>query len=390
MPQVGTLVSGNVRTDQVLAAKVPVNMDRHIHLQETSKYLFEYIVRSIRKSKAETNMRCDFLEQRPHPLTVVGTAIEAAGQTVIAVDNGTYVKADQLLYNTRTNEMYLVASISSNNVTIVNHAAGTGGVTFATAVGDIMLILPEAHAEGEAIPAAYSQQPVEVQTYLMQSDSVRGNTDIQRRTAEYGMKQLLVDRKLKWIEYKRGKDLLMYLGKNVRETTSGDGRRHTSRGMREYITTNKEDFSTVGGGLSLQTVAELIRRTTAYSASSDVKVGVCGQNAWAQISAMPNTAIRTTVSEEQWGKRLKTLITGHGNLAVGYDPILKQENGLQDIFVIFDPAHICHAHLQGEPERLILNVEDNTDIHNQVDVITGTFGLLLMLEELHAWGYGIN
>jgi hypothetical protein len=133
-----------------------------------------------------------------------------------------------------------------------------------------------------------------------------------------------------------------------------------------------------------------MRRTKNHSASSDTKVGICGQNSWEAISAMPASAIRTTVGETEWGKKLKSLVTPYGNLAIGYDNMLEGSYGMDDIFVILDPAHIQRLQLKGAETRLLLNVEANDDIHNQKDEITGTDGLAVGLEELHAWGYGIS
>jgi hypothetical protein len=132
-----------------------------------------------------------------------------------------------------------------------------------------------------------------------------------------------------------------------------------------------------------------MRLTKYKTASSETKIGICGQNAWASISALPNTAIRTTVNETSWGKRLKTLVTPHGNLGIGYDPMLVAEHGLEGFFYILDPAQIQKCYLRGLPERLVLNVNNTRDIHNVEDAATGTVGLVVHLEELSAMGFGV-
>ena len=391
-----TIHETQIRSDQVLSNKVPVFMDDYIHFSDNSKYLFEYLTRQFNKGEEVTNMRVDFMEMRPFPFTMTVTAAADAAATTIYVDHPEYAHLDQLIYNPRTDEFYLLqeaygGATAAGRLTVVNQQAGTGGITNACVTGDILIIGPESHAEGEAVPAAYSSEPTALYTYLMQSDRTRKNTDINRRQGEYGEKQLLIDRKMFWIEYKRAKNIMFYIGKQVRDVTSASGpRRHTMRGLREWLSTNKINYGAVPGNLTLASVGELLRRTKYHSASSDTKVGICGQNAWASISAMPAAAIRTTVGETEWGKRLTLLVTPHGNLGIGYDCMLSAENGLADIFTILDPAHIYHLNLVGEKERLLLNTNDALDIHNEIDAITGTFGLKVALEELHAWGYGIN
>jgi len=390
------IVNNQILTGDVLGAKIPVFMDDHIHFADSDKYLFEYLTRQFNKSEEVTNMKVEFMEMRPFPLTMTVTAPAAAATTEIPVDHPEYAHLDQLIYNTRTDEFYLLqeaygGATAAGSLTVVNQQAGTGGITNAVQPGDILIIGPEAHAEGEALPAAYSTKPVALFTYLMQSDRTRKNSDLAKRQGEYGMKQLLIDRKMFWIEYKRAKNLMFYIGKQVRDTTSAGGpRRHTMRGLREWITTNRINYNAVPGNMTLASVGELMRRTKGHSASSATKVGIAGQNAYASISALPIQSIRTTVSETEWGKRLSTLVTPHGNLAIGYDQMLTAENGLDDVFCILDPAHIYHLNLVGEKERLLLNINNALDIHNDVDAITGTYGLKVALEELHAWGYGIH
>lgn len=392
------VVAGKTLTTSILAAKVPVNMDNHIHELETSKYLFEYLLRQIKPSMVEDNMSVVFMEDRPYPLVMTCTAISAAAATLVTCDNPTYAHHDELIYNTRTKEIYLInettpftgGTVDSTGITVLDALDGTGGIRTATAVGDILIRLPEAHAEGEAIPEAFSNQPTSVTTYIMQSDRVNQNTDIQKGTKEYGTAQIMLNRKKAWIEYKRAKDLIFYVGEHFREVVSASGpRRHGMRGLENWITANKIDFTTVGGGLTIASLGELMRKTMDYTASSSTKIGILGQNAWAHVSALPASAIRTTVSETSWGKRLNTLVTAHGNQSIGYDPQLKATNGLQDRFYLLDPGHMSHMHFNGEPERLLVDVGTRADIHNDTDVITGTFGLCVYLPELHAMGFGI-
>jgi hypothetical protein len=260
----------------------------------------------------------------------------------------------------------------------------------ATAIGDILHIGPEAHAEGEAIPAAYSGQPVERFTYLFQHTKRRANTDIQRLTREYGTKQLVTDRKLFWIEEMRALAMLLYTGKQGREVASASGpRRHQMSGLMEQITTNVIDFKKVPGAMTLASVGEVMRVTMNHSASSTTKVGVAGQNAWAGISALPAAAIRTTVNETSWGKKLNTLITPFGTLSIKYDPMLSAEYGMADKFFVLDPGHIRRLELTGDKTRLILNIENKDDLCNQVDAIKGTDGIAVGLEELHAYAENI-
>lgn len=384
-----TLVNGTVRTDLVLAAKVPVFMREQIDVLDAERAFFEYLSRQFNKSKGIENMKYNFLEMRSEQSIMTCDEVTAAADTEVHVDHPEYAHTDQLIYNTRTKEFYLMNEViggvaTSGTITVLG-LSGSGGIVTATAVSDILQIGPEAHAEGEAIPAAYSHTPTERFTYLFQHDKQRKNTDIQRLTKEYGPNQLILDRKQFWVDEMRALAMLLYTGQQSREVASASGpRRHAMSGIMEQITTNVIDFDDVPGAMTLASIGEILRLTMNHSASSSTKVGVCGQNAWVGISALPAAAIRTTVTETAWGKKLNTLITPFGTLSIGYDNMLSAEYGMDDKFFVLDPSYVERLYLTGAETHLLLNIQASNDIHNQVDVITGTDGIRLGLEELHA------
>ena len=389
-----TIVTGSLRSDQLLAAKVKVMMRDKIDMLDSERFIFEYLSRQFRGMVNSTNTKYEFIEQRLTPLVATITAINAGAATVLTLDHPEYIHTDQLLYNTRTGEWYIADAdgVSGANLSVLNQQTGadTAPVT-ATAVGDIIQIGPESHAEGDALPGAFAVQPTNLFTYIFQHDRTRGNTDIQKATGEYGEKQLLIDRKLFWVEEMRALNMQLYIAEQTREIVSiAPRRRHSMQGLRNWISTNYVDFNAVVGNLTLASVGELMRRTMSHGASSATKVGIAGQNSISAISAMPVNAIRTTVSETAWGKNLKTLVTPYGNLSFGYDQMLSAEYGMADIFAILDPAYIERLQISGLETHLLLNVQDSVDIHNQTDVITGTDGLRVGLEELHAWGFNIK
>ena len=384
-----TIVNGNLRTDQVLPAKVPVNMRDTIDVLDAQKAFFEYLSRQFNGVRGIDSMKYEFMEMRSYPFLMTVTAVNAAAASIVTVDHPEYAHRDQMIYNTRTQEWYLmnedVGGVGTGGSITVLNQSGAAGITSATAVGDVLQIGPEAHAEGEAIPPAYSNQPTGRFTYLFQHDRTRGNTDIQQKSKEYGTPQLVLDRKQFWIDEMRKLAMLLYTGKQMREVISASGpRRHEMSGLTEQITTNVIDFQSVPGALTLASMGEVLRLTMQHSASSSTKVVVLGQNAIAAVSALPSTAIRTTVNETSWGKELKTLVTPFGTMSIGYDPLLSSLYGMADKLFVLDPSYIERLFLTGLPTHLILNVQANNDIHNQIDVITGTDGIRVGLEELHA------
>lgn len=395
MPIAPDTLTGTLRSDLVASQKIPVYMDDYIAFEDESAYRFESLARRLNGSQEVENTKVEFMEMGLYPNVMEVTEAAASG-TTISVDHPEYAHQDQLIYNTRTNEIYLMNEATggitaAGKITVVNHS-GSGNFTTACVVGDKLIILPEAHAEGEAVPSGWSSKPRFLYTYVQQSDMSCGPyTDIAKAQKEYGEKQLLINRKQKWIEWKRAVNLIMYLGQAMRDATSASGlRRHTMRGLRSWISSNRVDFSLVPGGFGLSAVGELMRKTSLIGASSNSKVGIAGQNAWVSLSALPNNAIRATQDETSWGWKVNRLVTPFGNLALEYDPTLSEMNGLGDVMCILDMAAIQLVHLTGLRERMYLDVTDARDIHNMEDLISGTFGLKVKLQERCAWGYGIN
>lgn len=390
------ILAGTMRSDNISSQKIPVEMDSYMSMEDESSYRFEALARRINGKKTVKNTKVEWMEHALYPNTLTVQAVAAKNATVVYVDHPEYAHIDQLIYNTRTGELYLMNEATGGTgtagaITVLNHAAGTGGISTATAVGDVLLILPEAHAEGEDAPAPFTAKPRFLSTYVMQSDKSPGKyTDIAQATREYGEKQLLINRKQAWIYWKRGINLLYWFGKAVREVTSASGpRRHTMAGVNSFISTNRIDFGAVPGGLTTAAIAELMRKTSIKGASG-VKVGIAGQNAWTSVSALPANAIRITQGEKAFGWVVNQLVTPFGNLALEYDPTLSAENGLAGIMAILDMRTVQPLGLEGLPERMYLDVTDARDIHNIEDLITGTYGLEMRLEELSAWGFGIN
>ncbi len=390
------VLNAKLRADLIAAQKIPVYMDPQISFEDESSFRFESLLRRMNGSQSVKNMKFEWMESALYPNIMVALGDQSVG-TTITVDHPEYAHQDQLVYNTRTHELYLMnentgGTSTASAITVVNHAAGTGNFSTAVKDGDILLILPEAHAEGEEVPEGYSAKPRFLYGYVMQHSMSTGKyTDIAKGAEEYGEKQLMINRREKWFEYKRAKNLLLYLGQRNLETTSAGGpRRYTSGGLRNSIVSNRIDFSGVGGGFNMAAIAELMRKTTEKGAASDTKVGIAGQNAWLSVSSLPANVIRTTQDKTSWGWVINRLITPFGNLALEYDPVLCASNGLADVMVLLDMKHIQLVHYADLADRMYLDVTEKRDIHNMEDLISGTFGLKLKQETFHAWGYGIN
>lgn len=389
------LQTAAVRTDTIQGFKIPVDMDENIRFQETSGHRFELMTRMARPVDIRGNMQTNWMEHEVYPNTMRTTGASAG--TTVPVDRPELAHQRQLIQNMTTGEIYLMnesigGGALAGNITVLNHS-GAGAITTPTAAGQLLIIHPEAHAEGEAVPPAFTSKPEEKFTYIQQSDETVKVTDLAQHNDEYGMRQYKIDMKQKWLTRKRGINLSLLISKPMRETVSAGGpRRHTAGGLRDSITTNKIDLSGPGGSgiIDLPLLGELLRYTTINTSSSTTKVAYAGQNAIASLSAIPVSSIMTSVTESVWGKKLTSVITPFGDLAFDHDRALTDTYGLGDVFIITDPKTLNRLEFRGSPQRMLMNINGTTDFHNLVNLFTGTWGLKVTQEYLNAWVYGIQ
>lgn len=391
-----TSIEGLFRSEMGLANDRPIDMEPQLDLLEpTRNPNFEKISRKIAKKIAKTNMKFQWRRRDLLPMTCKVTTASAAGSATITVDRFDLIHRDVLLFNTRTRELMLmnvdaaVAPDESVEVRSYSHVTpGTATIRYATQVGDTIIIGPESHAEGEDVPEAFRSEDTEDYDYIMQNDRRGADiTDIAENTAEYDpIGQRAHDNKLAMIEFMKAMNVLFYVSQTTREILSAVGpRRHAMGGLRQKITSNRQSLAAVQGGLTPQVLGEILRKTKYQGMASEDKIAMIGQYGLAAVSAWPVNYVRTSPRDTAWGYNITQVITPHGNLDLAYDPMLTEDYGLADVMCIIDPAHVRQVYLQNLGLTVIKKVGNLSTAHRVVDAITGTFGLQLKFEELHAW-----
>jgi hypothetical protein len=389
----GSLISGAARTDTINSSGQPLDMEAQTALLDPNSYVFLALVRAIGADIAVDRMKHEYRERRLIPNFSYVSAAAAIGATSISINDYTRIHNDHLLYFPKTGDLVLVQDASiDETVDVVLMPNGSGGITKALSVNDKVVILSEAHAEGEAIPTAFTNDSVDVYDYLMQTDRVVQATDIEEAEAHYDPSEKLdADRRLAFIEYQRDRNVLFYVGQRAREIVTASGRRrYCMGGVFEKFSENIFDLSQAGAGFTRETLSNILGATKYHGAASETKVALFGTNGWRAISSWPIDALRVSPNEKSWGVAVNRIITGFGNLDVAYDPVLAADKGLADRAIVFDGAHVKSMFLKTKPVRMLLNIGNTNDIHNMTDAITGTFGLQAKFPELHAQIQGIQ
>lgn len=391
------VLQGAMRSTDIAAFKKPVYMDDNILFKDTSAYRFVALLERLRGSKGVSNRTYEFMQMglQPNVMTVLTAA--AAGATTIAVDHPEYAHRDNRLVSSSTFETFMMnedigGRTAEGKITVMGKG-GSGGIAAAIAADTKILVLPEAHAEGEAVPDGYSIKPEHLFTKIQQSDMSTGKyTDIAGLVAEYGEKQLSINRAQKWIEWKMKKELALLLGAESDETTSASGAQRVSmKGLYDWPI---KKITVPQGVLDMAVFNEIMCQITEIGASGR-PIAFLGNNAWNQVQNFPANSIQRTQSEKVFGWTIDMLRTGYGDLPIERCKVLNSKNGLAGCMFIVDIDKLQLLHLEGNGmslrDRIYMDVTEARDIHNVEDVISGSFGLKVEhAEDCHAWVSGIK
>jgi len=398
--QNGAVIDGAARSDNVNSAGLIIDMEKIIHELEPDEYKMVALMKQFGEDRACAQMKHQWQEDRPIPNYSTISQTSAAAATTIYVNDYTRVQDDNVLFvidkdSGDIKERLLVQDSSiDESITVVAITDGSSGCTNALAVGDIVVIGPESHAEGEDVPTAFTNKTTDLYTYNMQIDRAVKITDQEEAIAHYDdrQKSLAWSRKKAWIETMRDVNMLFYLATKERETTTAGGRRrYMCDGVLALFTENNIDLSETEGGFTAATLGGILAATKKYAGSGEKKILLGGANAWEAISAWPENALRVSPREKEWGIRLNRIITGFGDIDVGHDNTLDANVGLADRAVILDPVLMRRLYLQNLGWfKMHQNIQSARDIHNKEDAISGTCGIMAPLAELYAQISGIH
>ena len=394
----GTVVNGSLATDTVNSSGIPIDMEARTLQLFPQNYTTLTLVKMFGKTVEAKDMVHKYREDRPIPHWTSITVADAAAQTTIEVENPSYIQNDQVLWIVRAGVVIMQLLVQDTSidatVTIVNFTGttGSGGLPAATVVGDIVLIGPEVHAEGEAVPTAFTNITTDREDHLMQSDRTVKKTDIEAHIGHYDSfeKKLASALKKAWVEENAKMNLVTYIATKTKESTSGDGNRYLFEGLFNRLTENTENYGGVGSGFTVQALQETLRSTIDNSVSGGKKVLVAGVNVNNHISGWPDGSIRVDPNMQKWGIQIRTIQTQYGAIDVVYDNVLNETHGLSDRAVILDSAHMRKMHLPGLPMRAYYNITTQRDIHNMEHAISGTLGTQVSSVESHAQIKGVN
>jgi len=398
-----TLISGASRASTINQNGLVREMLEEALLLDPKKYPFIMLLRKWGAPVPKKRMKVEWRERarRQDALTVTAVTAAAGTDLYVSAAEGDIINpmTDAYLYNTRTGEVVLYQSESAGTVTIL-HKSGSGGVTFATAVGDKLLILSEGHAEGEDPQGAYSQQEEDRYNYLMEISRTIQATNIEQLEEHYGKDQRELDIAMAWVEEFQKLALVGYFGQRTLDTSSASARRrYLTRGVAEGCQTNYVNMDDMGGGMTYDMFCTLLEKTVRTGSAGD-KTVIAGTNFMRNVSAWGENKLQIQNAAAKYGLNIRTVLTwSAGDVDISYDPQLTSPKGLSDRMFVLDQKQMKYLYMR--PKKLpegrtvggdlrLLRGYDNTSPFVSKDIITGIVGFMMGLEENFLYAYNIR
>lgn len=396
------IISGTTLVTSLNQSQLVLDMEGDVTKMYNDAFPFEALTRTIGGLMKADRMKHEWREDRLMGITAIVTANAAVNATSIAVNSPALMRRDMTIYCPATGEQFFAdedvggtAVAGQIKVRRQGSASGTG-IETAIPAGASLLFLTESHYEGQAIPLSYSTVEDARYTYLEQFDRVYDMTDIAKYERKYGQDEWDKQVMKIWIEEKRKLNLKLWTGKGFRETTSsGNGaRRHGLSGLFEQCTAREVNMAAVPGGVSVQTLGNLLRPTKTELNLPQPPILLAGQNLWNGISALPSNLIRIMdpgADGITFGVKISTINTPFGEIKISYDPTLSMEYGLADRGAMIQTAYIQQLELTGLPLRMELGKKNPTEAHIYDRALyTGTRGLVVKLPEVHRTIVGVQ
>ena len=387
-----TLIDGGTGTGNIQSVRRPLDISNQIAFYNPNANPFFLLAQEAGK-KASIDPEFKTLEAQIQPFfdEVNNAAGITAIATTIIVDNGSYFKADDLVINTRTKEIFQVSSVATNTLTVVR---GYGSVAAQTMNDDDEIRrLGNAFEEGAGADVSKTVKVDQITNYTEIFKTSLTLTRTEMRTTLHGGADLPTRQKMSGIEHAQKIEAAFLFGQKKEYLTTSSVNAATNHpirltaGILSFISSNVVD---IGGALSEATFNNEFLRFV-FTADKNFRrkrtifvsplVGGI-MNQWA------NGKIQLVPSDQTFGITVSRYLSFFGELNIVMHPLLEGvEYSGYSIAVSLE--NIGYRFLNGSDTSLETDiVKDGSD--QRVDQFLTEAGLSVMLEGVHGYTTGID
>lgn len=255
--------------------------------------------------------------ERPHTGQFNNSGGYSTSATSLVVDDADPVQVNSLIANQRTYEVYRVTAnnVGTNTLTVSRSWGGTAAATIND--NDYYTIVGTVAMEGANAELGLFTEPTNPYNHTQIYRNPYSVTRTEEQTQNY-VGVSLADRRFQaGRNHKVDIEMSAFVGERNQDTSS-NGSIHSTGGLREFATTNLKAF----GGVN-PTYAEIVAQADKdFRYGAKKKMNFCGRGVAGALSMIPEGKIRTVVSEDTFGVRLRVLFTQHGDYVIHSHPLL--------------------------------------------------------------------
>lgn len=376
-----TMISGVRGTGLILAASRKVDMADKIALLEPDAAPLTVILKRTKKRKA-INPKFSWLEDelRPRWDAINYSTGYTTSTTSLAVDNGSYFKAYDLVRDCTTGEVIRVTSVSTNTL-VVQRAFGETAAG-AIADGDELLILGNAMEEGADAPTAKSTKKVEVYNYTQIFRTPLGLTGTEKESEIYGGNDLSYQRKKAGIEHLVNIEEAFLFGERKEDTSTGTHPQRATRGALTTISTNTTDAGNTLTEAEFNTFIESVFR---YGKKK--KLLLACSKILSAVDSWGRAALKVVPRDKVYGIAVLQYLTSHGVLNIVKDDLFETTYVERGFCLELD--QLTYRFLNNRDTKLKTNIQDNKSDSEQDEYLTEV-GLQMEAEKKHGMLYNVD
>jgi hypothetical protein len=269
------------------------------------------------RKKSVSNSKFEWIEKELQNRWDQVNGAHTSGDTTVAVDNGEYFRAGDLVKVSTTHEVMLVTSVSGDDLTVVRSVGDADG-TAAAAIGDNadIVIIGTAHPEGGSLSAVKSHvesYPYNYTQIHKTSFSVTGSED---QSENYTGKDRPRLRAEMAIQHKLDLERSAIFGERALSTSGGDSTnqpRRFSGGLLYYL--NKNIKSSVGT-LTEPELEDWLQDVFHHTASGDSRLLLAAPLICSVFDQFGMGRIQVAPKEKTFGVAIREFVTTHGTLNI--------------------------------------------------------------------------
>jgi hypothetical protein len=335
-----TVILGQRNTTNVEQSTRRLDIGSEIALLDPDSTPFTALMNRINSQRAFSPKFQNFEDKLPPRKDLVNGAVLVGAGTAV-VDNAAYFNVEDLVLNTRTNEMVRVTAVNTgtNTLTITR---GVGSTAAAMNDNDELYILSSAAMEGDVSKQARSTTPTVVTNY----------TQIHRDPVDESNTALASDfvtelhdwdyvKKVKGIQHAIKIEAAAWWGK---PSEVGSPAVRTSGGFFHFQgSTNQVD----AGGTFTETELWSGARTT-FRHGTKRKLMFAGGLVVQVMNQFAQSKVQTRQGDTTYGLAITDYVTPFGQLSVVYHPLFDDTDVYQGYGAIVDMVAVAKKYLHGQ------------------------------------------